>query len=206
RILPTTFSKGWPLRSYMASRKKGSIRSIITMAAAVVPRGVRSKKYSGTPTRAAAPKQSSCRLVRLNAILDLTLVKSLGTGTYAIQNPPLSVCGKQCFTEASRLEERKAQQNGIAHARPHGGAHVGLGGNALHQHGVDSHADDDEKCLEPQGQQRPQVVLPHAAELPSHHGSHGNGCNGGHEIDLNHSAEGNEHDEQRQHPERDTHD
>src|SRR5699024_8431657 len=116
-MLPTTFSKGWPLRSYMASRKKGSIRSIITMAAAVVPRGVRSKKYSGTPTKAAAPKQSSCRLVRLNAILDLTLVKSLGTGTYAIQNPPLeSMRSEKCFTEASRLEERKAQQDGITHA------------------------------------------------------------------------------------------
>src|SRR5699024_10023442 len=144
--------------------------------------GTRSKKYSGTPTRAAAPKQSSCRLVRLNASLDLTLVKSLGTGTYAIDIPPLdSMRYEKCFTEAARLEERKAKQNGIAHVRPHGGAHVGLGGNALHQHGIDGHADDDEKCLEPQGQQGSEIILPHAAELPSHHGSHGNGRNGGHE-------------------------
>ena len=82
------------------------------MAAAVVPRGTRSKKYSDTPTRAAAPKQSSCRLVRLNAILDLTLVKSLGTGTYAIKIPPHRIravflrlvnCYNTCYN-ASSLE------------------------------------------------------------------------------------------------------
>ena len=45
-----------------------------------------SKKNSGTPTRAAAPKHTSCRFVRLNMTLVFTRVRSLGTGTYAIEN------------------------------------------------------------------------------------------------------------------------
>ena len=42
------------------------------------------KKKSGTPTSTAAPKQISCRRVRPNSTLDLTLVRSLGIVTYAI--------------------------------------------------------------------------------------------------------------------------
>ena len=39
----------------------------------------RKTKNSGTPTTAAAPKQISCRAVRLKATLDFTLLKSRGT-------------------------------------------------------------------------------------------------------------------------------
>ena len=42
------------------------------------------RKNKGTPTSAPKPKQMICLLVRLNRNLDLTLVRSLGTGTYAI--------------------------------------------------------------------------------------------------------------------------
>ena len=54
---------------------------IISMAAGLVPRGFRSKKKSGTPTRAPQPKQMSCRLVRLNITFERILLKSFGTLT-----------------------------------------------------------------------------------------------------------------------------
>lgn len=41
------------------------------------------KKNTGTPIRAADPKQSNCRFVKLNKIFDFTRVKSRGTGIYA---------------------------------------------------------------------------------------------------------------------------
>ena len=65
----------------MANRKKGSITTIMHMAAVLVPTGPLSKKNSGTPMSAPPPKQTSCRLVKLNATLVLILLKSLGTGT-----------------------------------------------------------------------------------------------------------------------------
>ena len=44
---------------------------------------LRSKKKSGTPMSAAAPKQPSCRLVSPNITFDFTFVRSFGTVTYA---------------------------------------------------------------------------------------------------------------------------
>mgnify|MGYP005763834923 FL=1 len=75
------FSRGWPCFSYIASMKKGSMTSIMHMAATLLPAGPRSKKKSGTPMSAPLPKQTSCLLVKLNATFVLTLDKSLGTGT-----------------------------------------------------------------------------------------------------------------------------
>ncbi len=80
-ISRSIFSSGRPFFSYMASRKKGSIMSIITREAALLPTGFFSRKNSGTPVMAAAVKQISCRLVRLNMTLVLTFVRSLGTDT-----------------------------------------------------------------------------------------------------------------------------
>lgn len=77
----TTFSSGWPLRSYIARKKNGSMVSTITRAAVLVPRLPRHKKNSGTPMSAPLPKQISCRFVRLKATFVLTFVRSLGTGT-----------------------------------------------------------------------------------------------------------------------------
>lgn len=50
------------------------------VAAALLPRA-RIRKNSGTPASAPPPKQRSCRLVRLNMTLDLTVFRSLGMGT-----------------------------------------------------------------------------------------------------------------------------
>ena len=80
-MLPTIFSRGCPCFSYIASIKKGSITSIIHIAATLFPVGFLSKKKSGTPISAPPVKQISCRLVRLNMTFVLTFVKSLGTGT-----------------------------------------------------------------------------------------------------------------------------
>lgn len=76
-------SKGCPFFSYMANRNMGIMERIISMAAALLPRGPLARKYSGIPTAAAMPKQMSCRFVRLKATFDFTLVKSRGTEIYA---------------------------------------------------------------------------------------------------------------------------
>ena len=81
----TTTSRGCPCFSYMAMRKQGSMTSIITNAARLVPALSLSKKKSGSPIRRAAEKHIICRFVRFKATFVLTLVKSFGTGTYAIE-------------------------------------------------------------------------------------------------------------------------
>ena len=57
-------------------------------AAGVVPMLSLSKKKSGKPIATAMLKHTSCRFVRLNRTLLLTLVKSFGTVTYAISHLP----------------------------------------------------------------------------------------------------------------------
>ena len=66
----------------MANSIAGIITTIITMAAGLVPMLPLSKKKSGTPMSAPLPKQMSCRFVRLNNTLVLTLVKSLEIPLY----------------------------------------------------------------------------------------------------------------------------
>lgn len=76
-------SSGCPCRSYMASRNRGSMTTIMQTVAVLEPADSRSKKKSGTPISTAAPKQMSCRLVSPNSTLDFTFVRSFGTVTYA---------------------------------------------------------------------------------------------------------------------------
>ena len=84
----TTFSRGCPFFSYIASRKNGSITNTITRAAVLVcVCGLRMKK-SGTPIIAPPPKQMSCRFVKLKRNFIFTFVRSFGTGTYAMVTPP----------------------------------------------------------------------------------------------------------------------
>ena len=77
----TTFSKGRPFFSYRAIRKKGSMRTIVHMDAALLPRKFFRKKNAGTPISAPAPKQINFRFVKLNSTLVFTLVRSFGIGT-----------------------------------------------------------------------------------------------------------------------------
>ncbi len=83
-------SSGCPSRSNMARKNSGSMRNIMLMAARLIfPVDRLIRKNVGTPISAAAPKHRSCRFVRLKMIFDLTLDKSLGTGTNAaITYPP----------------------------------------------------------------------------------------------------------------------
>ena len=96
---------------------------------------------------------------------------------------------EQGFCQAAGLEQCVAQQNRIAHAPPYGRRYVVAGcGDALHQHGIDAHADHNEEGLEAQGQQGAKVVLPRGAPFPVDHRGKGNRPYGGDQIHLNHSA------------------
>ena len=88
-IWPAITSSGCPSFSYMARRNRGSITTIMQTVAVLELTVPRSKKKSGTPMSAAAPKHISCRLVRPNITFDFTLVRSFGMVTYAIIWPPL---------------------------------------------------------------------------------------------------------------------
>ena len=63
----------------IARKNMGSMTAIMPRVAPELPAVSRRTKNSGTPTTAAAPKQISCRAVRLKATLDFTLLKSRGT-------------------------------------------------------------------------------------------------------------------------------
>ena len=66
---------------------------------------------------------------------------------------------KYGFCKASGLKERKAQQNGVAHAAPDRHDDVIFQSDVLHQHSINCYADDDEKRLKAQRQQGAQIVL-----------------------------------------------
>ena len=115
-------------------------------AAVLVPMYGFVRKKSGTPISAPPPKQTSCRFVRLNRNLVFTLVRSLGTGTYAIISPP-SVRPKQGFRQTSGLEQREAQQHRVSHASPDSVGNIARHRYILYQCRINRYADDNEKRL-----------------------------------------------------------
>ena len=67
---------------------------------------------------------------------------------------------EQGFCKAAGLEQGVAQQDRITHATPDGRGYVVAGcGDALHQHGIDAHADHNEEGLEAQGQQELRATV-----------------------------------------------
>ena len=98
------------------------------------------------------------------------------------------MCRKDAPRQAAGLEQRKAEQDRVAHTRPDGLGYILVERNVLHQHGVDCHADDDEKRLEREGKEASEVVLAHAAPLAAHHRRHGYWGYGGGEVDFQHPA------------------
>ena len=77
---------------------------------------------------------------------------------------------EQGFCQAAGLEQGIAQQDRITHAAPDGRRYVVAGcGNALHQHGIDAHADHNEEGLEAQGKQGAEIVLPRVSPFPIDH-------------------------------------
>ena len=82
--------KGLPVSFIHGKEETGQHNDNHCLAARVVPALPLSKKKSGNPTRRAAPRQTICRFVRLNATLVLILDRSLGTVTYAKRIPPFT--------------------------------------------------------------------------------------------------------------------
>ena len=99
------------------------------------------------------------------------------------------MCIEHGLGKAARFEQAEAQQHRVAHASPDGVDDVIHKRDVLHQNRVNSNADDNQKRLEAQRQQRTDVVLSHAAPFLAHHGRHRNGGNRGDEIYFNHSSE-----------------
>ena len=92
------------------------------------------------------------------------------------------------FCHGAGLEQAETEQNGVPHNAPNGVD--GIPGNRyrLYQHGVNRHADEDEKALKTQRKQAFQIVLPHVALLVVAEGCHGNGGKAHHAVNFNHSS------------------
>ena len=97
--------------------------------------------------RAAVPKQSSCRFVRLNATFDFTFVRSRGTEIYAANKAPPLMRSENGFCHGTGLEQAETEQNSVAYNAPNGVDGVPGNCHALDQHGINRHADEDEETL-----------------------------------------------------------
>ena len=64
------------------------------------------------------------------------------------------------FCHGAGLEQAETEQNSVAHNAPNGVDGVPGNCHALDQHGINCHADEDEKALKAQCEQAFQVVLP----------------------------------------------
>ena len=166
----------------------------------MLPPESRRTKNSGTPMRAAVPKQSSCRLVRLNATLDLTLVKSRGTEIYAANKAPPLVRSEDGFRHGAGLEQAETEQNSVAHNAPNGVDGITGNRHALDQNGINCHADEDEKTLKAQCEQAFQVVLSHVRLLVVAEGCHGDGSKAHHAVDLDHAPVHDDKNDDAQYP------
>ena len=166
----------------------------------MLPPESRRTKNSGTPMRAAVPKQTSCRLVRLNATLDLTLVKSRGTEIYAVNRTPPLVRSEDGFRHGAGLEQAETEQNGVAHNAPNGVD--GIPGNryALDQHRINGNTNQDQEALKTQCKQAFQVVLPHVALLVVAEGRHGDGRKAHHAVNFNHAPVDDDENHDAQYP------
>ena len=63
------------------------------------------------------------------------------------------------FCHGAGLEQAETEQNGVAHNAPNGVDGIPGNCHALDQHGINCHADEDEKALKAQCEQAFQVVL-----------------------------------------------
>ena len=92
------------------------------------------------------------------------------------------------FCHGACLEQAETKQNGVAHNAPNGVDGIPGNRHALDQHGVNRHADEDEKALKAQRKQAFQVVLPHVALLVVAEGRHGDGRKAHHAVNFDHSS------------------
>ena len=166
----------------------------------MLPPESRRTKNSGTPMRAAVPKQSSCRFVRLNATFDFTFVRSRGTEIYAANQTPPLVRSEDGFRHRAGLEQAETKQNGIAHNAPNGVDGIPGNRHALDQHCVNGNTNQNQEALKAQCKQAFQVVLPHVRLLVVAEGCHGDGRKAHHAIYLNHSSVDDDENHDAQYP------
>ena len=91
------------------------------------------------------------------------------------------------FRHGAGLEQAETEQNGVAHNAPNGVDGIPGNRHRLYQHGVNRHADEDEKALKAQRKQAFQVVLPHVRLLVVAESRHGDGRKAHHAVDLDHA-------------------
>ena len=104
------------------------------------------------------------------------------------------------FCHGTGLEQAETEQDGVAHNAPNGVDGIPGNRHALDQHGINCHADEDEKALKAQCEQAFQVVLPHVRLLVVAEGRHGDGCKAHHAIYLNHSSVHDDKNSDAQYP------
>ena len=104
------------------------------------------------------------------------------------------------FCHGTGLEQAETEQNSVAHNAPNGVD--GIPGNRyrLYQHGVNCHADEDEKALKTQRKQAFQIVLPHVALLVVAEGRHGDGRKTHHAVNFDHSSVDDDENYDTQYP------
>ena len=104
------------------------------------------------------------------------------------------------FCHGTGLEQAETEQNSVAHNAPNGVDGVPGNCHALDQHGINRHADEDEKALKAQCEQAFQVVLPHVRLLVVAPCCHGDGRKAHHAIYLNHTPVHDDENDNAQDP------
>ena len=104
------------------------------------------------------------------------------------------------FCHGAGLEQAETEQDGVAHNAPNGVDGIPGNRHALNQHGVNRHADEDEKALKTQRKQAFQIVLPHVALLVVAEGRHGDGRKAHHAVDFNHTPVDDDKNDDAQYP------
>lgn len=95
---------------------------------------------------------------------------------------------KNTLADCPGFEQHKAEQNRVPHTAPNSPDGVAAYGDALHQHAVDAHAEQDQQALKAHGEQGLDVVLAHLPGFPVGEGCHGDGGQTGEHIDFQHTA------------------
>ena len=104
------------------------------------------------------------------------------------------------FRHGAGLEQAETEQNGVAHNAPDGVDGIPGDCHRLYQHGVNRHADEDEKALKAQCEQAFQVVLPHVRLLVVAPCCHGDGRKAHHAVDFNHTPVDDDKNDDAQDP------
>ena len=104
------------------------------------------------------------------------------------------------FRHGTGLEQAETEQNGVAHDTPDGIDGIPGNRHALDQHGINCHADEDEKALKTQRKQAFQVVLPHVRLLVIAPCCHGDGRKAHHAVDFNHTPVDDDKNDDAQDP------